>query len=261
MYVYNIFVMIVYTNLISTFFRQYYTMGWDERHRIFRDAVTETIYNHPEIDRSTMILQPFNSMTTLSYWNKRESRYADGAYKDEDQLGDHCDTGYDEYGNRLPGSTQQAYTPTIVLCLGDPRTLFMSEYKYGVSADKQNKNPITIQNNFEDGDLFLLHHCDEMPKYRGGKKHLTKMVHGGVKFGKNAGMSGALCLRRVDNIELFNAETGVVANPNMSPDDKRYDEFVRRDEKLELYLGSSVMEAQFEKQRNLAIAMKDKYFK
>ena len=236
-------------------------MGWDERHHILADAIHNTINNHPELDRSEMIVQKPNSMVTLAYWNKRDSKYVNGELKDEFQLGLHCDTGYDEFGNRLPGSTQQAYTPTVVLCLGDKRSLFLQEYKVGVPADKQNKNPITIEYVLEHSDLFVLPHYDEMPKLRGGKKHLTKMVHGGVQFGKNGGMSGALCLRSVDNTELFNAETGVIANVNISPDDKRYDEFMWRDKLREDYLGSNEMQAQWEKQKNLAIAMKDKYFK
>lgn len=141
-----------------------------------------------------MTVHEFNSLTILLYYNKID----DGKIK---QLGMHRDQLYDDDGHlNADKNSQTAYTPTVILTIGDPRILKFELSKYGnMDHFKVEIHQIELLN----ATLFILHPLDEVPRnrpyYPFNFNDKTFFKHGNVTFGgANDGLSVAFVFRTVN---------------------------------------------------------------
>ena len=142
-----------------------------------------------------MTVHKFNSITVLLYYNKTDG----GKIK---QLGMHRDQLFDDDGclNENQNS-QTAYTPTVILTIGDSRKLKFELFKEGNMKNFKHIeiHPLELLN----ATLFILHPHDEVPRkrpyYEFNIDDKTFFKHGNVSFGgATDGLSIAFVFRAVD---------------------------------------------------------------
>ncbi len=174
----------------------------DDMH-VVRNYLTQFLL---DISDGSMPVPNLVHLTVIAYFQRRKVKPSTC------QLHYHRDVTYSQKGNySVKKNSQRENTPTIILCVGEPRVL---RFRLCTIMPSQRVQYGSVVKEFtlEHGDIFVLHPDDERPMVRPeiDSNHMTYFQHGDIRH-KSDGVSIGLAFRETIHYMPVRADSGIPA--------------------------------------------------
>ena len=183
------------------------TRPFNHHMKIISSAIQKFIKK--EYAQDSMKVSTLTHMTVVSYYQRRKVK------PNSCQLDYHRDVSYTSDGKYNEFKNSQSFnTPTIVLCIGQSRTLKFRNCCACYSNRRSTPSSSIREFKLNHGDMFVLHPDDERPSMRNKKDTTinTFFQHGDVRLNSD-GFSIGLAFRSSHHIMSVRNDTGIPHMP------------------------------------------------